>query len=95
MSYAIIKTGGKQFAVEDGQTLRIPSLEGKAGAKIDIPATLAGRVARVVVSAFPNDLKTVAKAAAKLPPAARERFAEVAIETKPESKSVVDAAFKR
>ena len=42
MSYAIIKTGGKQFAVEDGQTLRIPSLEGKAGAKVDIPALVVG-----------------------------------------------------
>jgi large subunit ribosomal protein L21 len=42
MSYAIIKTGGKQFAVEDGQTLRVPSLEGKAGAKIDIQALVVG-----------------------------------------------------
>jgi len=42
MSYAIIKTGGKQFAVEDGQTLRIPSLEGKEGAKVDIPALVVG-----------------------------------------------------
>jgi large subunit ribosomal protein L21 len=42
MSYAIIKTGGKQFAVEDGQTIRIPSLEGKEGAKVDIPALVVG-----------------------------------------------------
>ena len=35
MSYEIIKTGGKQFAVEDGQTLRVPSIEGAAGAKVD------------------------------------------------------------
>jgi large subunit ribosomal protein L21 len=42
MSYAIIKTGGKQFAVEDGQTLRVPSLEGKEGAKVDIPALVVG-----------------------------------------------------
>ena len=42
MSYAIIKTGGKQFAVEDGQTLRVPSLEGKQGAKVDIPALVVG-----------------------------------------------------
>ncbi len=42
MSYAIIKTGGKQFAVEDGQTLRVPRIEGKEGSKIDIQALVVG-----------------------------------------------------
>lgn len=42
MSYAIIKTGGKQFAVEEGQTLRVPTLEGKEGEKIKIDALLTG-----------------------------------------------------
>lgn len=42
MSYAIIKTGGKQFPVEDGQTLRVPSIEGKEGSKVDIPALVLG-----------------------------------------------------
>lgn len=42
MSYAIIKTGGKQFAVESGQTIRVPSLEGKEGAKVDIAAVVVG-----------------------------------------------------
>ena len=42
MSYAIIKTGGKQFAVEDGQTLRVPSLEGKEGSKVDIQVLVVG-----------------------------------------------------
>ena len=36
MGYAIIKTGGKQFAVESEQTLRVPSLEGKEGDKIEL-----------------------------------------------------------
>jgi large subunit ribosomal protein L21 len=40
MSYAIIKTGGKQFPVESGQTLRVPTIEGKAGDKIDIETLL-------------------------------------------------------
>ena len=40
MSYAIIKTGGKQFAVESEQTLRVPSLEGKEGDKIDLETML-------------------------------------------------------
>jgi large subunit ribosomal protein L21 len=42
MSYAIIKTGGKQFAVEDGQTLRVPSFEGKEGSKVEIQALVVG-----------------------------------------------------
>ena len=42
MSYAIIKTGGKQFAVEGGETLRVPSIDQKAGSKIDITALLIG-----------------------------------------------------
>ena len=40
MSYAIIRTGGKQFAVEPGQTLRVPSIEGKTGDSLDIETIL-------------------------------------------------------
>lgn len=42
MSYAIIKTGGKQFAVESGATLRVPTIDEKVGAKIAIPALVTG-----------------------------------------------------
>ena len=42
MSYAIIKTGGKQFAVEEGQTLRVPSIDKKAGDKLEIEALMSG-----------------------------------------------------
>ncbi|MGI8638590.1 MAG: 50S ribosomal protein L21 [Pyrinomonadaceae bacterium] len=42
MSYAIIKTGGKQFAVEEGQTLRVPSIDKKEGDKVEIEALLSG-----------------------------------------------------
>src|SRR5690554_2799179 len=42
MSYAIIKTGGKQFAVQVGETLRVPSIDQKEGSKIDITALLIG-----------------------------------------------------
>lgn len=41
MSYAIIKTGGKQFAVESGQTLRVPTINADAGKKVDIDTLLA------------------------------------------------------
>jgi large subunit ribosomal protein L21 len=40
MSYAIIKTGGKQFVVEEGHTLRIPSLATEAGKSIELNALL-------------------------------------------------------
>ena len=43
MSYAIIKTGGKQFAVESGQTLRVPTIDEKAGKKVSIAALLVGQ----------------------------------------------------
>jgi large subunit ribosomal protein L21 len=42
MSYAIIKTGGKQFAVQGGETLRVPSIGEKAGKKVEIEALLVG-----------------------------------------------------
>jgi len=42
MSYAVIRTGGKQFAVEEGQTLRVPTIAGDAGAKLDVEALVLG-----------------------------------------------------
>jgi len=42
MSYAIIKTGGKQFAVESGQTLRVPTISADAGKKVEIDTMVAG-----------------------------------------------------
>jgi large subunit ribosomal protein L21 len=40
MSHAVIKTGGKQFVVEEGQTLRVPSLSADAGSSVEIEALL-------------------------------------------------------
>lgn len=34
--YAVIKTGSKQYKVEEGQVIRVEKLEGDAGAKIDL-----------------------------------------------------------
>ncbi len=42
MSYAIIKTGGKQFAVEEGQTLRVPTIDEKEGKKVELDALVTG-----------------------------------------------------
>src|SRR2546426_4887833 len=40
MSYAVIRTGGKQFVVEKGATVRIPSIEAEAGKSIELDALL-------------------------------------------------------
>jgi large subunit ribosomal protein L21 len=40
MAYAVIKTGGKQFVVEKGSTIRIPSIEAEAGKAIELDALL-------------------------------------------------------
>jgi large subunit ribosomal protein L21 len=42
MTYAIIRTGGKQYRAEPGKTLRIPSLEANAGEKITFDEVLLG-----------------------------------------------------
>ena len=42
MTYAIIRTGGKQFRVEPGTTSRIPSLVGEAGGKVEFNDVLLG-----------------------------------------------------
>jgi large subunit ribosomal protein L21 len=43
MSYAVIKTGGKQYRVEEGQTLLVERLPDEPGATVDlVPLLLAG-----------------------------------------------------
>jgi large subunit ribosomal protein L21 len=42
MSYAIIKTGGKQFRAEPGKTLRVPTMLGDAGTTIEFNEVLLG-----------------------------------------------------
>ena len=36
MSFAIIKTGGKQFRVEKGAKVRVPSLQGDVGSSVEL-----------------------------------------------------------
>jgi len=40
MAYAIIRTGGKQYRVEPGDTIRIESLPGDVGAEVDFSEVL-------------------------------------------------------
>ena len=42
MTYAIIRTGGKQFRVEPGKSIRIPSLLGEAGSEVEFNDVLLG-----------------------------------------------------
>jgi large subunit ribosomal protein L21 len=42
MPFAIIKTGGKQFVVEQGTTVRIPSIAAEAGKSVELDALLTG-----------------------------------------------------
>ena len=42
MSYAIIRTGGKQYRVQPGQTIKIPSLVGEAGNEVTFNEVLLG-----------------------------------------------------
>jgi large subunit ribosomal protein L21 len=38
MAYAIIRSGGKQFRVEEGSTVRVPSLDKQAGETVELEA---------------------------------------------------------
>lgn len=42
MSYAIVKTGGKQYRVEEGQTLLVEKLDGEAGDSVALEALAVG-----------------------------------------------------
>jgi large subunit ribosomal protein L21 len=42
VSYAIIKTGGRQFPVEAGQTIKVPKISAEEGAKLDLEALVVG-----------------------------------------------------
>ena len=42
MSIAIIRTGGKQFTVEPGSTVRVPSLKNEVGASVDLEVLAVG-----------------------------------------------------
>jgi large subunit ribosomal protein L21 len=42
MAYAIIKTGGKQFRIEEGKTLRVPSIDKPAGESVELDVLMMG-----------------------------------------------------
>ena len=42
MAYAIIRAGGKQFRVEEGATLRVPSISKEPGEAVELEALVIG-----------------------------------------------------
>jgi len=55
MAHAIIRAGGKQFLVQEGQTVRVPSLEAEAGSSVEVETLLSSgangaRIQATVVS---------------------------------------------
>jgi len=40
MSHAVIRAGGKQFLVKEGQTVRVPSVAADAGSSIELETLL-------------------------------------------------------
>jgi large subunit ribosomal protein L21 len=42
MAFAIIKTGGKQFRVAEGATVRVPSINKKVGESVELDVLLLG-----------------------------------------------------
>jgi large subunit ribosomal protein L21 len=53
MSYAIIKTGGKQFRAEKGVTLRVPTIVGEAGSKVEFKDVILGSDGKHVKTGTP------------------------------------------
>ena len=54
MSYAIIKTGGKQFRAEPGKSLRLPTMLGDAGTKVEFNDVLLGSDGSTVKAGVPT-----------------------------------------
>ena len=54
MPYAIIRTGGKQYRVEPGKTIRVPSLLGDAGTRVTFSDVLLGSDDRNVRTGVPT-----------------------------------------
>ena len=54
MTYAIIRTGGRQFRVEPGKTYRLPSLPGDEGGEVEFTDVLLGSDGRSVKTGAPT-----------------------------------------
>ena len=61
MSHAVIRAGGKQFLVKEGQTIRVPSLEAETGSSIELETLLTSgeSAAKATVVSHGKDQKIV------------------------------------
>jgi len=61
MSHAIIRAGGKQFLVKEGQTVRVPTLAGEIGSSIELETLLTSgdKAAKATVVSHGKDQKIV------------------------------------
>lgn len=57
--YAIVKTGGKQYKVAEGDLVKVEKIEGEAGAAVALPAVLVVDGASVTSDASALDKITV------------------------------------
>jgi len=74
MTYAIIRTGGKQYRAEAGKTIRIPTLPGEAGAKVTFDDVILGSDGDKIVVFKMKRRKNYAKKQGH-----RQKFTEVRI----------------
>lgn len=51
MNYAVIRSGGKQFHVEEGAIVRLPSISGDVGAQLELEALVVSTDGDVKVGA--------------------------------------------
>jgi large subunit ribosomal protein L21 len=58
--YAIIRTGGKQFRVEPGASVRVPSIAAEVGAEVELETLLVADGDSVKIGGDVADVKTVA-----------------------------------
>ena len=56
MSFAIVRTGGKQFRVEQGAKVRVPSIEGEVGASVDLEVLATAEKVGAPLRPFPREI---------------------------------------
>jgi large subunit ribosomal protein L21 len=59
--YAIVKTGGKQYKVAEGDVIEIEKLDGKPGTAVELPALLLVDGADVTVGAALSNVSVAAE----------------------------------
>jgi large subunit ribosomal protein L21 len=61
MSHAIIRAGGKQFLVQEGQTIRVPSMAADEGSSVELETLLTSgqNAAKATVVSHGKDQKIV------------------------------------